>query len=73
MKLYLSLTKIDDKILITLRHSTATTEFKKGVTIKHLMEKDKVNEYLIKLLKSTERQIKETDNILVDIKFKGDS
>jgi len=49
MRLILSLTKSDDKILVTLRHSTANTEFLEGLTVKHLIEKDKVSGLLLKL------------------------
>jgi len=61
MKLYLSLTNYENKILITLRLSTANTEFKEGRTIKHLIKKDKLNEVLIKILKGTEQQLKTTN------------
>jgi hypothetical protein len=74
MKIYLTLhTKPDNKILIKLRYSTANTQFNAGRTIEHLIEKDRLSVILIKILKMTEKQLKNTNDLKADIKFKGDS
>src|ERR1700734_1631992 len=64
---------MDDKILIILRHSTTSTRFNEGTTIKHLIEKDKIKEVLINLFKLSAKELKDTNFSKVDIKFKGES
>ena len=71
MKLYLSLTKMDDKILIILRHSTANTVFNEGKTIKQLIDISEVKDLLIKVFKMTEKQLKLTNYSRVNIKYNG--
>jgi len=71
MKLYLSLTHVAPNIQISLRYSS-TIKTIESRTITHIIDREKLVETILDIMKIINSQLKQNNLPLADIKYKGD-